>query len=327
MTRPRRFLTLSALLAISACGGPAAATQPAQSPSPGDTGSISTAAGSTASTGSATSATTAANAPHLMIVMMENREYSDVIGNASAPRINGIAADSGLATQAYGIRHPSQPNYIALITGSTQGIVDDSPHVVDVPSLPLQLRDAGVGWRAYMGGMPTACDTEAQNGQYALKHNPFMSIRAVRDDPSLCGSVVPGSRLAGDLAAGTAPPFVFVSPGLCDDGHDCHTDVADTALGKLVDMVTASSWYAQGGVIVVAWDEGTTDAGCCGTSVGGHMPLVVLSSALPRGTRLDTPLDQEGMLRGIEEFYRLPLLEHAADSVHGDLLPLLRPGS
>jgi hypothetical protein len=317
-------LAAAAVLAV-ACGGTAATSGTAVSSSSGSTPSPSAAdvVPSASASSSPATPTPVAEPPHIMVVVLENREYDTVIG--SAPQLTALARSHGLATQAFAMGHPSEPNYIALITGSTQGITDDGDHVVDAPSLPGQLHAKGIGWRAYMGGLPAPCDTVVSAGAYAKKHDPFLMVKQVVDDSSMCGSVVPQDRLAGDLAAGSAPPFLWVSPDLCADGHDCSTAAADTATAALVAQVTSSSWYARGGTIVILWDEGASSAGCCQGAHGGHVAVIGVSQALAPRTTLDTPLDHAGVLRGIEEAYSLPVLADAGCACSGDLTPLLRP--
>jgi hypothetical protein len=87
--------------------------------------------------------------------------------------------------------------------------------------------------------------------------------------------------------------------------------------------VLRSSWYADGGTIVITFDEGVTDAGCCGGAAGGHIATIVVSAATPPGARMATPVDHAGVLRTIEELYRLPFLGAAANPSSGTLLPLL----
>ena len=322
---------LVGLLLVAGCGGAAPGTSPpvvATTPAP-----VPAAPG-----GAATPA--APRPPHVLVIVLENREYNRVIDRATDPggggdgsdwpRLNALARGGALAVDAYGTTHPSEPNYLELLTGGTQGVHDDALHVVDAPSLPAQLDAAGVGWRAYMGGMPVACDPDTTSGRYAVKHNPFLLLRGVRDSPRCPEHVVPGSRLGADLTSESAPPFLWYSPDLCADGHDhcIGSDLADAQTAATVQAVRATAWYRAGGVIVVTWDEGTTDARCCGgRAAGGHVPVIVLSDSLRPGTRLQSTLDQAGILRGLEELYGVPPLGEAADPTAGNLLPLLRPGS
>jgi phosphatidylinositol-3-phosphatase len=324
-------LAAGALLLVPACAGTATTARLSASPTvpPAAAGAspVATLAGPATATPAPSPAPAAPPAPpHVMVVVLENREYDAVIG--VAPHLTALARSSGLAIQAYATSHPSEPNYLALVTGSTQGITDDGDHLVDAPSIAGQLRARGIGWRAYMGGLPRPCDTVTSAGLYAKKHDPFLLVREVVDDPSMCASVLPMDGLASDLTSGSAPPFLFVSPDLCADGHDCSTLHADVATAALVQEVTASAWYAQAGRIVVLWDEGSSDAGCCQGAHGGHVAVIVVSGegSAGAGTTLDTPLDHAGVLRGIEELYGLAPLADAACPCSGDLLPLLQPG-
>lgn len=325
--RVRLALLGAAAGVVGACGGPASssggtvtttASLATSAPSP------SAAPAQSVAPASATAAAASA-VPHIMVIVLENREYGSVIGPAS--HLTALARAHGLATNAFAMSHPSEPNYLALITGSTQGITDDGNHLIGAPSIAGQLRARGIAWRAYMGGLPQPCDPVLSTGLYAKKHDPFLMVREVVDDPSMCSSVVPMGNLTGDLASASPPAFMFVSPDLCADGHDCPTAAADTATASLVSLVMGSPWYASGGVIVIAWDEGTSNAGCCSGAHGGHVAVIVVSATLHPGTTLDTPLDHAGVLRGIEEAYSLPLLGDATCACSGDLLPLLSPGS
>lgn len=262
--------------------------------------------------------------PHIMVILEENREYGSVIGDPSAPYLTSLAAGGGLATQWFAVTHPSLPNYLALVSGSTQGVHDDGTgHTFPGPTLVDQLAARGIGWRAYMEDMPSPCDQAPASGGYAKKHDPFVYFRSITGNPAQCGNVVPLGRLAGDLGSGTAPPFLWLTPNLCHDGHDCSTATADAWLRSEMQTVMASAWYRQGASVVITWDEGSTDRGCCAGAAGGQIPTLVVSA---RGRqRLTTPGDHDGTLRGIEEAYGVGLLGAAADPRSGDLRPLLGP--
>jgi len=272
------------------------------------------------------SSTVPAVAPHIAIVVMENREFGQIIGNQSAPTLNALADRYGLATNAYSIRHPSLPNYLELISGSTQGVEDDGTgYLFDGPTLADQLYAHGIGWRAYMGGLPDPCFTgDSSDAGYAKKHDPFMYFRSVTTRASQCAQIVPLDDLAGDLAGGTAPPFLWISPSLCDDGHDCGTDRVDGFVAHLVAALQSSSWYAQGGTLIITWDEGVSNAGCCGRAHGGGHIAVIVAAEHLAGSRESAPVDHAGVLRSIEQLYGVPELGDAGCTCSGDLLRLLR---
>ena len=237
-----------------------------------------------------------------MLIVEENRNESDVIGSTDAPNINSLANRYGLATSSFGQSHPSLPNYLALLSGSAQGVTDDgTQHSFDGPTLVDQLAQQGITWRAYMESMPSACYGGAASGEYAKKHDPFMYFRSITQNPAQCRNVVPFGSLQSDLSSPQAPDFIWITPNLCDDGHDCSTATADSWLATNLAPVLSSSWFRHDGVVIITWDEGSDNSGCCGGADGGHV----------------------GTLRTIEQLYGVPLLGDAACTCSGDLTSLI----
>src|SRR5947209_3747164 len=143
---------------------------------------------------------------HVIVVVMENEEATDVIGSSAAPFINRLARRYALATRYYAVSHPSLPNYLALTGGSTFGVTSDCTDCsVSAPNLVDQLQASHVTWKAYMEGLPRSCDTTAGAGGYAKKHDPFMYYRDVVSDAGRCRRVVPYSQLGVDLRTGRLP--------------------------------------------------------------------------------------------------------------------------
>jgi hypothetical protein len=260
---------------------------------------------------------------HVIVLVMENKEYGDVIGSANAPYTNRLAARYGLATRSYGIRHPSLPNYIALTSGSTYGIHSDCTGChVNAPNIATQLDAARITWKAYLEDMPRPCFTGAGAGGYAKKHNPFVYYDDVVSNRKRCRHVVPYGQIATDLRRGRLPAFSFIAPNLCDDTHDCDVRTGDRFLAGIVPALL----HALGphGFFVLTYDEGTSDAGCCGDAHGGHIPTIVAGPQARRGARQTTPVDHYGVLRTLEDTFRLPRLGEARQRRHGSLRPLLR---
>jgi len=204
----------------------------------------------TAPSASASLAATPAASSSVFVIVMENRSYDQALAGGYTAR---LATTYGVATNYHGVSHPSLPNYLAMTSGSTWGIADDGYHTLPATGLGAQLNSAGVGWRAYMEGMTGSCF--ASPYPYALKHDPFPYYGG------RCPSqVVPFSRFGSDLQDGDVPSFVWITPGLCNDGHDCSTAVADSWLSRVVAEIQATPAWQQNGLLVITWDEGEDSA-------------------------------------------------------------------
>jgi phospholipase C len=248
---------------------------------------------------------------HFVVIVLENREFGEVIGSSSASYINGLAHDGALASDYYAIAHPSLPNYIALLAGDPLGISSDCTDCqARGATLPDQLEHAHIGWRAYMEDLPQPCYTGASAGGYAKKHDPFMYFRQIADNPARCRRVVPLARLADDLRRGRLPAFAWITPNLCDDGHDCPTTSVDRFLAHVVPYLLAG--IGPHGVLAVVWDEGTSNSGCCSLAGGGRVPLILAGRSVRAGYRLRTPSDHYSLLALIEDSFGLPRLRGAA---------------
>lgn len=248
---------------------------------------------------------------HIVVIVLENRELEEVIGNSSAPYINGLARRGALASAYHAIAHPSLPNYIALLAGDPLGITSDcdSCQARGVTLLD-QLEGAHIGWRAYMEGLPQPCYAGVSAGGYAKKHDPFMYFPQIAGDPARCHRVVPLTRLTTDLQGGRLPAFAWISPNLCDDGHDCGNSSTDRFLANLVPYLLQG--LGPHGVLAVVWDEGTTNSGCCNLAAGGRVPLILAGPQVRAGYRLTTPADHYSLLRLIEDAFGLSRLRGAA---------------
>ncbi len=224
---------------------------------------------------------------HVVWIVMENKVYSQVIGASAAPYINSLASACGLATNFSAESHPSLPNYIAMTSGSTQGISDDGPpskHPLSVPSIFSQL---GSGWRALEESMPSSCDlTDAP--PYSVHHNPAVYYTDVS-----------GQCAAQDVPLGSTPNisarFTFVTPNTCDDMHDCSVASGDSWLSSFLPKILGTSAYASGRTAVfLTWDEGSK-------RLGNHVATIVIAPSVVPGTQSGTSFSHYSMLRTTEE--------------------------
>jgi hypothetical protein len=262
---------------------------------------------------------------HVAIIVMENEEASGVIRNSAAPYINSLARRYGLATASYAITHPSLPNYLALTGGSTQGITSDCTSCqVSASNLVDQLEAAHVSWHAYLEDYPGHCFTGAGAGEYAKKHAPFLYYDDVVRSPSSCRNLVGFGALASDLRHGQLPRFIWITPNLCDDMHDCSVATGDRFLARTVPPLLRE--LGPHGFLILTWDEGTASstAGCCsGAAAGGNIATIVAGPGARRGARTAKPVDHYAVLATIEDALALPRLGAAANGANGNLQTLL----
>jgi len=221
---------------------------------------------------------------HVVWIVMENRSYSEVIGSSGAPYINELAHECGLAANFSAESHPSLPNYVAMTSGSTQGIGDDgdpSQHRLAVPSIFSVL---GGGWRALAESMPSNCDLNGR-GEYAPRHNPAVYYTNIR---GRCAHRDTPLAARPDLSA----RFTFITPNLCHDMHDCSTSAGDTWLAGFVPKILRSHTYRAGSTVVfITWDEGSGD---------NHIATLVLSRYTRPGTVSSKPFNHYSLLRTTE---------------------------
>ncbi|HKV86551.1 MAG TPA: alkaline phosphatase family protein [Candidatus Dormibacteraeota bacterium] len=237
---------------------------------------------------------------------MENRSSSQVMAD---PYIAKLASQYAIATDYHGVSHPSLPNYLALTSGSTWGIADDGFHPLPKGGVGAQLTAAGIDWRAYMEGMTRGCFSSPY--PYALKHNPFAYYG------SACPSqVVPFTHFATDMQ-GQVPRFVWITPGMCHDGHDCGDSVADAWLSQTTSTIVSTSAFQSNGVLFITWDEGEDSANSVLTLVIHPDPLVHRSAR---------SYNHYSMLATIEDQLGVPRLGAAAHATPmTDLLAVQPP--
>lgn len=267
---------------------------------------------------------------HIAVIAMENHGYNQVIGSPSAPYTNSLAHTYALATNYFSVSHPSLPNYLSLVGGSTFGITDDctSCHVAGSQSLANQLQAARISWTDYQEGMPSPCFTgpAAAAGQYAKKHNPFVYFDAVVNDPATCSHVVPASSLGADIAGGRLPAFTWITPNLCNDTHDCPVSTGDSYLAGLVPGLVQA--LGPHGALFLIYDEAEDgdNSGCCGgKAAGGHVTAILAGQGVRKGATSSVAYDHYSVLRTIEDNWGLGELGNASCACTPVMRDLLGP--
>jgi hypothetical protein len=281
----RSLVAVLCLFAVGAC----ASTQPSAQVPP----NTPVAAPTSLPTATPSPATTTQGS--LFLIVMENRSYDQAIAGGYTAQ---LARTYAVATNYHGVSHPSLPNYLALTSGSTWDIADDGYHRLPQTGLGAQLTQAGTPWRAYMEGMSGTCFSSPY--PYALKHNPFGYYGG-----SCPSQVVPLSRFDTDLQQGDTPRFVWITPGLCHDGHDCSTAVADRWLAQIVPQILASDAWKNNGLLVITWDEGEDSA--------NHIATLVIQPGAAHQTS-DRFYNHYSLLATIEDRFGLSRLGQARNA-------------
>jgi phosphatidylinositol-3-phosphatase len=257
------------------------------------------------------------NFQHIVMIVFENKGFEAVIGNPLMPTFNQLAQEYTLLTDYYAVQHPSLPNYLALIGGDTFTVSEDcNDCFIDAPSLPELIEESGRTWRTYQEDMPEACFVGDQ-GPYAQKHNPFIYFDGVRLNQRRCEqSVVPLMELNKDVEAGSLPDFLFITPNLCHDSHDCPLDVADAWLANLMATLTpALDKTGEPYLVVVLFDEAQKPDGFRKflENGGGRVPVVLYSPLVKRSFEDTTQYNHYSLLKTISAAWGLSYLGHAAD--------------
>lgn len=240
----------------------------------------------------------------VLVFVLENHSLDAM--RAQLPYTFSLAQRYGYATSYRGVAHPSLPNYLALLGGSTFGVTDDhdpSAHPITGSSVFGQALAAGHTAGLYAEGMPAPCATENGGERYAVRHNPWAYFV---DERASCERYdVPLSALPGDLAAGRLPDVGLVIPDTCNDAHDCDAAVADAWLrDQLAPVLAGPDWHSGHLAVVITADEDHYDQ--------DNLVLTTVLHPSLHGVVVDADLTHLSLSRFLDEVLGLPALREAA---------------
>lgn len=247
----------------------------------------------------------------IFIIILENQLETAVLENAYMRKL----ASQGVRLSHYaGVSHPSQPNYIASLAGSTCNVTTDDCQDVDSPNLVDLLEAKGITWKAYMENLPEAtksiCITP--DNLYFRKHNPFISFKSISGDPTRVAKIANASRLAADLANSALPQYAWYTPNIQNDGHTPPASFEPGNPLRKVDYL--ASWleafltpllvhpaFTTRTLIVVTFDESIPPD-------QNHIYTVLLGDMVNPGTVEDGTYNHYSLLRTVEENFQLGTL-------------------
>lgn len=259
----------------------------------------------------------------VFILMFENHDWSSIRETNFCPYLNTVLLPQAAWAEHYynpTNNHPSEPNYLWLVSGTNFGIKNDKAPSANGQTttnhLAFLLDRAGVSWKTYQEDISGTDLPLVNKGEYAVRHNPFMFFASVTNDPKYClAHVRPMPELFRDLTNGTLPRFNFIVPNLTNDMHNLTPGSASTRLqgdqwmARVIPIIQASAAYQDGGAIFITWDEGV------GESSDGPIGFILLSP-FGRGGGYHNTLHytHSSTLRTVQEVFEVqPFLGDAAN--------------
>lgn len=250
---------------------------------------------------------------HVIWLTFENKTYNQVIGNANAPYMTQMAKQCGSIStwKDAGLGLPSLPSYLALTSGSTQGVTSDSSPSnlppITADNIFRQVRTRGLTYRSYQEDMPSNCRLSS-SGLYMVRHNPEVYYQGPGDRTACATNNIPlgtptSGNLATALANNTLPNFSLITPNVCNDMHDCSIATGDTWLSQWLPVILNSQSYQAGRTaVVVLFDEDTP------------IPNFIVSPSVVPGTVVQGNYSHYSLLRATEEMLGISPLLLNADS-------------
>lgn len=245
---------------------------------------------------------------HTVILILENRSYNNIVGNAQAPYLNSLVgnAHTGLFTQSFGLAHPSQPNYIMLYSGSNQGVTDNSvPTGIPFTTLNLgaEVINKGLTFIGYAEDLPAVGSNVAFSGKYARKHNPWVNWQGTGINSIPSSSNRPFSDFPSNF--NTLPTVSFVVPNLDNDMHDGSIAAGDTWIKNNLDSYI--QWCVNNNsLFILTFDEDDYSQ--------SNQVLTMFIGADVKGGSYNQTLTHYNVLKTIEDLYQLPYAGASADS-------------
>lgn len=234
----------------------------------------------------------------VFIIVLENASASQALRQ---PYLRSLVSRGAYLENFRARAHPSQPNYIALTSGSTHGVKVNTNVDLDVRHIGDLLEEHGLSWRQYASGYPGGCFLGKESGRYRRRHAPFLSYRNVQQSPRRCRYTVNASQLDGDIAARRLPTYSMYVPDMDENGHDAGVAAADRWLRKAFEGRFRDPRFMKGMLVVITFDEDDNHH-------GNHIYTLLLGDSVKPGSRVSSRQDFYSLLRSIEDNFSLGTL-------------------
>ncbi|MGH9492130.1 MAG: alkaline phosphatase family protein [Terriglobales bacterium] len=242
---------------------------------------------------------------HVVLVLLENEAYDEIIGNREMPYLNELARRHALATNYYANSHPSIGNYFMMTAGQLITRDDSYSSTVREDNVVRRLMASGKSWRSYAEDLPGVGYTGGNRHPYVRRHNPLSFFSDVVENPAQRRNLVPFSQLANDLASGSLPNYAFVVPNNIHNLHSCPAGgnscteeeqmrLADAWLRDNIEPLLENKNFRENGLLLILFDESEPHDNTHG---GGRIPVILVGSKVKPGYRSKTFYQHESVLR------------------------------
>jgi hypothetical protein len=191
----------------------------------------------------------------VLVIVFENTDFNDVVRQ---PYFKTLNKEGAILTNFYALSHPSQGNYIAMISGTIQG-VNDEPVSLPDRHIGNLLEEAGKTWKVYAQDYPGNCFLGETSGPYARRHVPFLSFSNVQNNPARCSKVVNADEFINDFNASKLPDYSLYVPNVNNDGHDTNVAEADRWFFNNFDKILHSKKFPRDLLVIITFDEAKSE--------------------------------------------------------------------
>ncbi|KAG0236943.1 hypothetical protein BGW42_002156 [Actinomortierella wolfii] len=239
---------------------------------------------------------------HFFVLVLENTDYKEAERNKY---FQSLAKKGTLLTNLHATTHPSQPNYLAMISGSTQGNSDSRIHNYKSKTIVDLLEEKGISWKTYQEDYPGKCyqKEDANDELYVRKHNPFISFKRISRNRERCAKIVNAKQLNVDLANNDLPQFSFYTPNMKNDGHETSLSYVARWLKRFLEPKLSDPNFINNTVVLVTFDEDDSEQ----RKNKNRVYSILLGDAVrsPPGTKDNTNYNHYSILATLEQNWDL----------------------